>query len=113
MLPAVYTPSTVLAIASAFLILGLLIGFGLCALLTAGSIADDAMEHDEMMLRMRHPVCWRYRPVASGRWIYSEDYSEVGLVPAHWQCQSLGLIANMFDLDAPYTGVPSTNKEPA
>ena len=111
MLPTVYTPSTVLAIASAFLILGLIIGFGLCSLLTAGSIADDAMEHDEMMLRMRHPVCWRYRPGASARWIYAEDYSEIGLVPAHWQCLSLGLIANMVDIDATYTGVPSTKKE--
>lgn len=112
-MPGVYTPSTVLAIAAAFLILGILFGWGLCALLTAGSRSDDEMDHAELLLRMSQPVCWRFRPSPSAKWTHTDDPTDVTMVPPHWQCQSLGLIANMVDLDAPYTGVPSTNKEPA
>lgn len=112
-MPSIYTPSTVLAIAAAFLILGVFFGWGLCALLTAGSRSDDESDFHAKLMALRTPNLWRYRPGASGRWIYTEDHSELGMVPAHWQCQSFRFIANMVDLDAPYTGVPSTNKEPA
>lgn len=110
-MPTIYTPSTVLAIAAAFLALGFIFGWGICALLMTGSRSDDESDFHAKLMALRTPHLWRYRPVASGRWIYTEDHSELSMVPHHWQCQSFSFIANMVDLDAPYTGDPSTKKE--
>lgn len=109
----VYTPSTVLAIAAAFLFIGVVVGFGVFALAHAASRSDIEMDHAEKLLRLSSPVCWRYRPGPTAKWIYDEDPTHVAMVPAYWQCQSLGMIANMVDIDAPYTGGPSTRKEQA
>lgn len=110
-MPSIYTPSTVLAIAAAFLVLGVIFGWGLCALLMAASRSDDESDFHARLMALSTPVLWRYRIGESMRWIYTEDGNEVPLVPSHWQCQSFGLIANMVDLDETYTGDPSTTKE--
>lgn len=96
-------PSYMLFVAVSCLLLGVVIGFFLCALLVMGSRMDDTMEYEaEYLQAMKQrgvPVAWRYRIGESMKWIYADDEEEVHLVPDHWQLQSLALITNVTSIE--------------
>jgi hypothetical protein len=91
-------PSYMLIVAVSCLLLGVIVGFFLCAILMMSSRADD--EEQLTILRQQGiPVAWRYRIGESMKWIYSEDGDEVNLIPDHWQLQSLSLISNVTSIE--------------